>query len=434
MEASLQRVVVVGATGLIGSHVAATLAGQGLDVTGAARHPDGWPTRRPDMEWRAIDLAGADAGRWRAVVAGADAIVFCAGALQDGPGDDLSGVHDRGLRALVAACEAENVRRFIHFSAMGVDRATPTAFSRSKLAGDEALMTSGLDWVILRPSVVLGRSVYGASALIRGLAALPLMPVMPDTGALRPVALEDVVATVSFFLRNDAPSRVTLDLSGPETFDFTGLVALHRRWLGWSPALRMPLPGWVAALAYRLGDVVSLLGWRPPVRSTAQREIARGAAADNEDWLRLTGFQPSRIDALLDASPASVQERWFARLYFIKPLIFASLALFWIGSGLASLGPGYEQGIALMREGGVEALAPPVVIGGGLADLLVGIAIAWRPHARLALIVGIGVSLLYGAAGTLVTPWLWLDPLAPLLKIAPVIALHLAALAILEDR
>jgi hypothetical protein len=137
---------------------------------------------------------------------------------------------------------------------------------------------------------------------------------------------------------------------------------------------------------------------------------------------------------MLDASPASAQERWFARLYFVKPLIFASLALFWVGSGLASLGPGYGQGIAMMREGGVEALAPLVVIGGGLADLLVGLGIAWRPFARPALIAGIGVSLLYAVAGTLVTPWLWLDPLAPLLKIAPVIALHLAALAILEDR
>jgi hypothetical protein len=42
--------------------------------------------------------------------------------------------------------------------------------------------------------------------------------------------------------------------------------------------------------------------------------------------------------------------------------------------------------------------------------------------------------LLYAVAGTVLTPWLWLDPLAPLLKIAPVIALLLVALATLEDR
>ena len=434
MASSRQRIVIIGATGLIGAHVAAALAADGADITGVARQVGGWPLRRPDIEWRSLDLAKADAGRWRAVVAGADAVVFCAGALQDGPGDDLAGTHERGLKALITACEAEDVRRFMHFSAMGVDRATPTEFSRSKLAGDAALMASRLEWVILRPSVVLGHSVYGASALIRGLAALPLLPVMPDTATLRPVALEDVVRTVSFFLEPASATRVAVDLSGPETFDFSTLVALHRRWLGWRPAWQMPLPRWAAALAYRLGDLVSLLGWRPPVRSTARREIARGAAAGNEEWLRLTGLRPESMGGLLDSRPASVQERWFAGLYFVKPLVFGSLALFWVGSGLASLGPGYVQGIEMMRQGGVEALAPLTVIGGGLADLVVGIGIAWRPHARVALLAGIGVSLLYAAAGTLFTPWLWLDPLAPLLKIAPVIALHLAALAMLEDR
>lgn len=47
---------------------------------------------------------------------------------------------------------------------------------------------------------------------------------------------------------------------------------------------------------------------------------------------------------------------------------------------------------------------------------------------------GQAILLLYAVAGTVLTPWLWLDPLAPLLKIAPVIALLLVALATLEDR
>lgn len=48
--------------------------------------------------------------------------------------------------------------------------------------------------------------------------------------------------------------------------------------------------------------------------------------------------------------------------------------------------------------------------------------------------LGKPILLLYAVAGTVLTPWLWLDPLAPLLKIAPVIALLLVALATLEDR
>lgn len=91
-------------------------------------------------------------------------------------------------------------------------------------------------------------------------------------------------------------------------------------------------------------------------------------------------------------------------------------------------------GNALMQQSGAGALAPVTIIGGGLADVLIGIGIAVRRTAGPALIAGIVVSLAYALAGTILTPRLRLDPLAPLLKIAPVIALHLVALATLRDR
>jgi uncharacterized protein YbjT (DUF2867 family) len=126
------------------------------------------------------------------VLPGIDAVINCAGILQDAPGTSVVGVHLRGPAALFRACQDAGVRRVVHLSAVGVDREAPTAFSRSKRAGDEALMALELDWVILRPSVVVGRSVYGGSALMRGLAALPLLPVMPQTAPLQPVWLDDL--------------------------------------------------------------------------------------------------------------------------------------------------------------------------------------------------------------------------------------------------
>ena len=121
---------------------------------------------------------------------------------------DLSaerGFHARGAAALFAACARAAVRRVIHISAAGIDRAAPTRFSRSKLEGDRALMALDLDWVILRPSVVIGRGAYGGSALIRGLAALSIRPVLNDTGELQVVQLDDLVETVVFFLAPERP-------------------------------------------------------------------------------------------------------------------------------------------------------------------------------------------------------------------------------------
>ncbi len=112
-------------------------------------------------------------------------------------------------------------------------------------------MALDLDWVILRSSVVLGGPVFGASALIRGLAALPVLPVMPVTGPLQGVALEDVAETVAFFVPPDRPARLALELAGPERLSFAQVGALHRAWLGWRPARPLALPGWAAGLLYR---------------------------------------------------------------------------------------------------------------------------------------------------------------------------------------
>jgi hypothetical protein len=130
-----------------------------------------------------------------------------------------------------------------------------------------------------------------------------------------------------------------------------------------------------------------------------------------------------------------VQERWFARLYLLKPVIFVVFSLFWILTGLLSLGPGWDIGLGLMHEGNVIGFAAPLaVFAGALADIGIGIALAFRRTAKIGLYAALSLSLVYIVIGTILVPRLWVDPLGPMLKIWPVIALNLTALAILEDR
>ena len=79
-------------------------------------------------------------------------------------------------------------------------------------------------------------------------------------------------------------------------------------------------------------------------------------------------------------------------------------------------------------------LAGPAVVAGALADMMIGTSIAIRRSARWGLCSGIGLSLFYVVAGSLLLPALWDDPLGPLLKIWPILVLHLVALAVLEER
>lgn len=427
------RVLVTGATGLIGTAVCARLLAEGHDVVRVTRHrPD---QRKADPSIVTIDMAKAlKPEDWDDALNGIDAVVNCAGVLQDSASERTTEVHATGAASLFRACERAGVRRLIHFSAIGVDREQPSAFSSSKLAGDEALMKHNLDWIILRPSVVLGRPVFGASALLRGLAALPVLPVMPDTGRLQVVQLDDVTATVAFFLRPKSPSRITLELAGPEALTMQEITAAYRRWLGWEKAQSFTLPGWVARLLYRLGDVAGALGWRPPMRTNAAREITRGATGDPRQWTAITGIVSQSFEVALSANPAAVQDRWFAGLYFLKPAIFVILPLFWIMTGVVSLTTGWKSGVQLLSGTAMDAMAAPAVIAGALADMVIGTLIALRRTARLGLWGALALCLFYLVAGTMLRPDLWNEPLGPLIKILPIFLLHLVALAVLEER
>jgi uncharacterized protein YbjT (DUF2867 family) len=429
------RVLLTGATGFIGSAVLARLIGDGHDVVAVTRR--GGPTLcHPAVRWIAVDIARATAPEaWAPHLDGIDAAVNCAGVLQDGLRDSTAGVHVAGAAALFAALEQAGVRRVVHVSALGIDREAATAFMATKLAGDQALMARTLDWVILRPSVVVGAAAYGGSALLRGLAALPFQPHLVEAGRLQVVQLGDLVETIAFFLDPRAPARLTLEVCGPEALQLSEVLAAYRQWLGLGKARPVPVPGWLLHTVSGLGDALGLLGWRAPVRTTARRELARGSVGDPGPWTVVTGIAPKSLARALAETPASVQERWFARLYLVKPLIFGGLSLFWLATAILTLGPAWDAGLALLGGTGIPAAAAaPLAVAGATADCLIGLGIAFRATAKRALGASLAVSTVYLAAGTVLAPALLADPLGPLLKIVPVMALTLAALAIADDR
>ena len=270
------HILVIGATGFLGSAIHGALIDAGHSVL-ATYHRGLPPPDRRETQWQYCDMGAMTVSAWTALLRDVDAVVNCAGVLQDNAWDSTSIVHAIGLIPLLEACSDAQLFRFIHFSAIGADRQQSSAFSCSKWEGEKLVEASPIAWVILRPSVVIGDAAFGGSALFRGLAALPVLPEMPGTAPLQIVQRADVVRTVLHFLSLDSHPRRALDLVGLEVVGMSDVVAIYRRWLGWRPAPRVRVPRWLAQLLYCLGDGARSLGWRPPLGSTARLEMKHGA-------------------------------------------------------------------------------------------------------------------------------------------------------------
>jgi len=431
------RVLVTGGYGLIGSAILAELHRDGHEVTGLGREVEVARRRFAYAGWIKADVRRLTTpASWRPVLDGIDAVVNCLGVLQDGARDNLRDVHVAATCALFEACREAGIRRVIHISMIGAEAGAPTEFARSKAAGDAYLMKLDLDWLILRPGLVLAPTAFGGSAMLRAIAACPLVTPVIGVGApIQVVSVADIARTVIFALKPDTPARVIWQLAHPQLHRLEDIVLALREWLGDPMRPLVRVPDWAGRVVAACADLLSWLGWRSPARSTAFAQLTAGVLGDPQDWMTATGIKPRSLGDSLADWPSNVQERWFARLYLLKPVAIATLALFWILTGTVTLGPGRAAAADhLMTAGIPSALVGATVIFGGIFDVALGILLLVRRFTRAALLVMLAVTPLYLLIGTLLAPQLWLDPLGPYLKIVPVLLATVFVLAILDER
>lgn len=416
----MRRVLILGADGFIGRHLAFGLRAAGWQVTAQARQTGrlvemGFATLKADL----TDPATHAAAFWAAALPPGTALVNAAGLLT-GTEARFAAVHRDAPRAALAVLQGSAVL----ISAIGTGADTPFARWRRET---EAVFAGH---TILRPGLVLADTSYGGSSLLRAFAALPWrLPVVGAGGQpFNPIHAADLAAMVAECLETP-PGPGPWEAGGPEVLGQADLALALRRWMGLPAARLLHLPPPLARALGRVGEALRM----GPISATAVAQLEHGVLADPAPLLERIKTRPRGFSAFQAARPAGTQDLWQARLYLLKPLIRLTLAAMWLAS--AALGLFLPAAEFLPRLGALPGWVLEIMArAGGLADLMLGLALLrdWRPKGvALAQIVLVAA---YTAGLTLIAPGLWLDPFGGLLKNLPVLALLLVHLALVEER
>lgn len=230
------RVAVVGGTGFIGSHLVPRLLSSGHELRIVARGAA--PGRLPHgLAPTFGDLVSGQG--LEAAFEGAEAVINLAAVIRNRGVQTFQSVNASGSAKVAAAARAAGVRRLVQLSAIGADPDPRFPYLSSKWQGEQAVRGSGLEWVVLRSSLVFGPGDGFFSLLARALRLPAPFLVIPGDGSasFQPIYAGDLSRCLAAAVQDPGRASHQYELGGPEqlTLEQITLIvarATRREYLG----------------------------------------------------------------------------------------------------------------------------------------------------------------------------------------------------------
>jgi uncharacterized protein YbjT (DUF2867 family) len=272
------KLMVTGGSGFLGGYVLRAAAARGHQVVALARS---------QTAAGAVTALGA-----RPVFGDLNDAYSLIEALTSAGSDALLNLASLGFGhapVIIDATERAGIKRAVFVSTTAVTTRLPASSKRVRLAAEESIRGSALEWTILRPTMIYGDpGDRNLSRLLPLLCRVPVLPVPGSRHLQQPVHAADVAdAVLAAAERPEAPLH-TYDVAGPEPLTFTELlqtaacaVASRTRFVP------VPLsPVIAAARGYEL------LSRNPRIRVEQVRRLAEDKAFAIDDAMRDLAYAP----------------------------------------------------------------------------------------------------------------------------------------------
>ena len=294
-----RRTAVLGGSGFIGRYVVQRLAARGDVIAVGCRRAEGARFLMPQGnvgQIAALNLEIGDEQVLPAFLAGHEALVNCVGILRESGPQRFDRVHHTGPARLARLAREAGIERFVHISAIGANSRSPSAYARTKAAGEAAVRDAFPTVTILRPSVVFGPE----DQFFNRFAAMAMIsPVLPLIGGgetrFQPVYAGDVADAVVKCLDDPATAGRTYELGGPKIYSFRELIELLLAEIR-RKRLLLDLPFGLAAFQARLMAILPNPPLTPDQVELLKRDnvVSSGAMS-----MAALGLTPTAVEGIL---------------------------------------------------------------------------------------------------------------------------------------
>ena len=300
----MSTVLVTGASGFVGSHVVPELVRGGHRVVALVRDAKAGAavTARLDADQRrAMELRTGDpvanTGLAEAL-SGVDAVVHLVAIARDRDGGrSLLRVNLGGTKHMLDAARAAGVRRFVHVGALGVTDDPELHYASSKAKAEAAVRAGGLDWTILKPSLLWGPRDGFFNIVADLVRTSPVVVPVPGSGNSRfqPLAIADLAICVRMSVEDPATIGAAIELGGPRTWTYREitrevLAGMRRK----RRIVPMPVP--IIGAVARTSEALHIPF---PVASDQLRQLRLDNVGAADGCFRAFGFVPRSMEGQL---------------------------------------------------------------------------------------------------------------------------------------